>query len=241
MKRLLTIFLVFAAFTTNAQHKWKTIEGNGVIKKEVRTPGNFTAVENRGVFSVDLTYGETNSVEVEADENLLPYIETKLNEDRLIITTKDKNGISSKEKIAVHVTLSKITALSLSGSGYIKGNGNFFNDGETNISTSGSGSITLGFKSFENITAKLSGSGYIKLTDGNNNNLNAAISGSGDIDASGVVSNNVNSHISGSGNIKVNAAKSIEAAISGSGNVYYKGDASSVSSKVSGSGKLVKG
>ncbi len=46
--------------------------------------------------------------------------------------------------------------------------------------------------------------------------------------------------ISGSGNIKVYASNSIEAKISGSGNVLYRGPVQNLTSKVSGSGKIMK-
>jgi hypothetical protein len=38
----------------------------------------------------------------------------------------------------------------------------------------------------------------------------------------------------------VSADKSLTAKISGSGNVFYKGTATNISSKVAGSGKLIK-
>jgi hypothetical protein len=44
--------------------------------------------------------------------------------------------------------------------------------------------------------------------------------------------------ISGSGKCKINVGDSLEANISGSGSVYYKGDPDKIRSNVSGSGKV---
>ena len=55
------------------------------------------------------------------------------------------------------------------------------------------------------------------------NSLSIAISGSGDVKASELQVKNLKTKISGSGNCKVNVFKRLDATISGSGNVYYKG------------------
>lgn len=235
-------FLALVAITTLAAsaQKWETIKGNGNVKTESRIVGSFTSVDSRGSINVDIQYGGSNTVVVEADENLLPYIVTKVEGDKLLITT-EKVGISSKEKLIVHLTMAKITGLSLSGSGNIMGHGQFSNDNITKISVSGSGHIRLGFASFSAIDASVNGSGNLDLTAGKTNTINASVSGSGNIGAYAIESKAVKARVSGSGNIKITASESLEAVSSGSGNVYYKGTATVVNAQSHGSGKVIKG
>ena len=77
MKKLLILILMFAGSQLFAQ-PWKTIKGNGNLKKETRTVADFTSLSSHGPMDVKIVYGNSNSIQVEADENLLPYIETNV-------------------------------------------------------------------------------------------------------------------------------------------------------------------
>lgn len=238
MKNLLFTLFAFTSVCSFAQ--WETITGNGNVKKETREVSGFTGVALSGNMNVQLAYGASNSITVQGDENLLPYIETKVEDGVLQVKSKNKTGLKSKNKLMVYVSLTKLSSLRVSGSGNITGTGDFSNDGKTDISVSGSGNINVVMNSFNETNIAVSGSGNVTLKGKSTNNIDATISGSGNIDCSGVASNDVSAHVSGSGNIKVFANKSIDAKVSGSGNIYYKGSATNINLKSSGSGKIIK-
>lgn len=239
MKKLLTAFFLLLSINLVAQ-PWKTIKGNGEIKKETREISAYTSLFSGGAIDIQIAYGNSNSVTLEADENLLPYIETSVENGRLSIKAKKNVNLQHRSKIIAHVSMTKITSLQVSGSSNIRGDGAFSNDGKTDISISGSGNIYLGFDSFKELRLSTSGSGNINLKRGSVNTIDAKVSGSGNIDCQNIISNDVNAAISGSGNVKVYANNSIDAKISGSGNVFYKGTATNIQSKVAGSGKVMK-
>ncbi len=239
MKRIclyLSLLLVNSAF---AQWPWEKIEGDGHLVKETRNLSGYTAVSSSGSWDVMIAYGNSNSIEVEGDENLLPYIETRVEDGRLYISGKKRVNLRSRHKITVYITMTRITGVSLSGSGDIIGNGKFGNEGRTDCKLSGSGSIQLSFNKMKEVYVSISGSGNIRLS-GTSETVDTHISGSGNIDCSNLVSDAVTVYVSGSGNTKVNANSSLEAHVSGSGNVYYSGAASSVQKHVSGSGRVIK-
>lgn len=62
---------------------------------------------------VFLTQGENFTVKVEAEDNILPYIETNVLNHLLHLTLQEGINVKSREDIKVHVTLPKITALLL--------------------------------------------------------------------------------------------------------------------------------
>lgn len=239
MKKLIAILLILTGSQLYAQ-PWKTIKGDGNIKKENRTVSDFVSISSLGPLDVKITNGHSNKIEVEADENLLPYIETKVENGKLIIQTTKNTNIKSKSKMVVYVSMDKIESLQLSGSGNIEGNGNLTGDDITKIMLSGSGNIHLNSGSFNEVNFAVSGSGNIEMKGGSANNVSASVSGSGNIFISDLEAENAEVKISGSGNAKINAGKSLTAKISGSGNVFYKGSAKNISSKVAGSGKLIK-
>jgi len=240
MKQLLLIAGVLVSLNGMAQWNWFKVEGNGVYKKETREVGSFSGVASSGSWDVMLAYGNSNSIEIEGDENLLEYIETKVENGKLQIRARKNGNIRSKNKIVIYVSISQVKGLYLSGSGDIIGKGNFSNSGTTNLAVSGSGNINLDFDRFDRIDASVSGSGGITLK-GRSNEVDARISGSGNINCKEVVSDDVTASISGSGNIRVQANTSIDARIAGSGNVYYTGGAKNVRTHKAGSGRIVKG
>lgn len=239
MKKLLLAGLLLASITVVARG-WETIKGNGNLKTETRPASGYTSISAAGAFDVDIQYGNQGSLTVEADENLLPYIETVVDGDELKLRTKKGYNIKSSHKMRVVVSLTRLRKLSLSGSGNVKGKGNFNNDGTTEVSISGSGNVQLDFGKFESIDLQVSGSGNMTLKGKETGKLNAKISGSGNIEAYDVQAADVVARVSGSGNIHVTAHRSVDAVVSGSGNVVYRGTANDIRQKSSGSGKVRK-
>jgi hypothetical protein len=241
MKKLLFVLsaFLFMSFQASAQWPWDKVEGNGKVKKESRSVGSFTAVSSSGFWDVMISYGESSSIEIEGDENLHEYIETDVENGRLIIKTKKKYNLRSRNRMTVYVSLTKMTGISLSGSGDMIGKGKFRNDGTTSFRVSGSGSIDITLDKVETADVSVSGSGNVRLA-GTADHVDAKVSGSGNADCSDLVTDEASARISGSGNIKLNTNKSLEANISGSGNISYRGAASDVRKHVAGSGRVVK-
>lgn len=210
------------------------------MKKENRTVSAFTAIATAGSFDVDISYGNSNSITIEAEENLLPYLETTVEGNELRVGFRKGTNIRTTKRMKVTVSMTKMTGIKVAGSGNVEGSGDFSNDGTTQISVSGSGDVKLDFGRFEALDVKISGSGNMKLKGRETSKITAAVSGSGNIDAYDVTANEVTAKVSGSGNVNVTANRSVDASISGSGNVNYKGGASEIKQKTSGSGKVRK-
>jgi len=239
MKKLIVIFLLVAGNQLFAQ-PWKTIKGDGHIKKETRSVAGFSSLSSHGPINVKIQQGQSDQIEVEADENLLPYIETKVEDGKLVVQTKKNVNLKTTSKMVVYVSMTTIKSLQLSGSGDIETTGNFEGAERSQILLSGSGNIHFSSGAFKDVDFAVSGSGNIMAKGGSANGVSVSISGSGNIYVSDITAQNVEVKISGSGNTKVSADKSLTAKISGSGNVFYKGTATNISSKVAGSGKLIK-
>jgi len=124
----------------------------------------------------------------------------------------------------------------VSGSGRIEFKGNC-KDLESKVS--GSGKVSLSLASASSVEVGVSGSGKI-LANGTAKEIKANISGSGEVLAADLVVDACTIRISGSGDVEVNVKNELDASISGSGSVTYKGNPSHVNSHASGSGKVRK-
>ena len=112
MKKLFVVLVVFSALPALAQWPWEKIEGNGKLKKETRQINGYTAVASAGAWDVMIAYGESNSIEIEGDENLLSYIDTKVENGKLSIKTTKNYNLRSKNKITVYISLTRMTGIS---------------------------------------------------------------------------------------------------------------------------------
>lgn len=236
MKQLTTICLgLLFISTANAQFWNKKISGNGNVTTVERKTGNYDKIGVAGMFDVELVSGKEGNISITAEENLLEYIETEVKGSSLKIKVKKGVNLRPRKKMLVIVPFEDISEVSLAGSGDIVGKDLIkANDFETNLA--GSGDIDLLVEATD-LESNIAGSGDIKLR-GKADVYEGNVSGSGDIDAYELIAEEVNVAISGSGDIQVHCNQKLQARISGSGNVLYKGNPAKEDSKVSGSGKV---
>ena len=68
--------------------------------------------------------------------------------------------------------------------------------------------------------------------------MDLRISGSGDVKAANLKTQKAICNVSGSGNISCNVKETLEAYVSGSGDIRYSGSPASVKTRVTGSGDI---
>lgn len=175
------------------------------------------------------------------------------------ITMKDIEGLSvsgSGDLVGQGVLTANDLDLKVSGSGSLEIEANASGDLEADVSGSGNLSFKGKCKSLE---SGISGSGRVSINGTIAGTADVSVSGSGKMEASGtadaikttisgsgkVLAQNLevkkcDVRISGSGDVEINVKEELDANISGSGSVTYKGNPTHVSSHASGSGKVRK-
>ena len=239
-KSIAMLFGVLSIATAaNAQFSSEKIKGNGnVIKKNVTTP-DYEKVVVSGFFDVDLVAGKEGKIAVEGEENLLQHLKIEVADNVLTIGTQKGKRISPSfgKKITITVPFESLNEVSLSGSGDVNSKSTIKSP-EFRTTLSGSGDIQLSIDA-QKTTAKVTGSGNMKL-NGKSGDFSCDLTGSGDLDAFNLKSGNVDSSLTGSGNCKVYCTGFLQARITGSGDIDYKGDPKKKDTKVHGSGSISK-
>ncbi|MCF8373755.1 MAG: DUF2807 domain-containing protein [Bacteroidales bacterium] len=229
---LLAITLLLA---NSCEDPWfNCIRGNGDVSEELRNVGDFSAIDSEGDFEVFVSIGPTTDVVVEAESNLLDYIETDVRNGKLTIDTRRNRCLRNEEPMRIFITTPHLNDIELDGSGFIECEG--IVSSFLNVDLNGSGDIRLGAEA-EFIDADISGSGEIELW-GTAHETEFKISGSGQIKSFDLISDKSFSTITGSGNIYVLAYDFLDVKITGSGNVYYKGNPG-IHVNITGSGDLI--
>ena len=241
-RRLFALGLVAASLCGSAQAwSWNSgerVSGNGDIATEARDTGAFDAVALSGGFNVVIRQGSGNKVEVKADRNLLPYIETRVVDGSkgrtLQIGPKKNTSLSTSNNPSFVIEMPALRGVSVAGSGKIQVEA--MRTGGVDADIAGSGDIRFANLDAERLGMRVSGSGDI-VAAGRCGNASVAISGSGDVKAADLVAEDVKVTIAGSGDAQVNATKKLNVSIAGSGDVKYAG-APEISSSIAGSGKV---
>ncbi|MBX3257591.1 MAG: DUF2807 domain-containing protein [Chitinophagaceae bacterium] len=213
----------------------ETVRGNGNKISEARNVGSFEGLELRGSMNVQLKKAATSSVKVEGEENILPFVETYVDDGKLVIKYKNNVSVHTTEDMIVHVNTTDLEEVRVTGSGDITGDGKFTSNDEIKVKITGSGNIRLELDA-PSVEAGVTGSGDIQLS-GNTRDIECSTTGSGNIKATEMKAENAKVKTLGSGNISVFASVKIDASISGSGDISYKGGGA-VSSSIHGSGSV---
>ncbi|WP_445452197.1 GIN domain-containing protein [Flavobacterium sp. 25HG05S-40] len=101
MKKTITLFILFISVLTYAQKKEK-VKGSKIVKLEQKQVDNFESVEVEDNLEIFLVKGDECALEIEADDNLIEFVEYKLTGKNLRISTS--RDISSYKKLSVRVT-----------------------------------------------------------------------------------------------------------------------------------------
>lgn len=238
MKRIfiLSVFSLII-FSSCRQIFGKRIRGNGHIKTETRTAGSFSNIDVSGAFDVYVRQDSVSSIKVEADENLMEYIEVKAEGNTLNIRPKDNARLKPSKKIKVYVSNPSYKRFEASGACEIISEGNISSPDAITVDLSGSCDVNIDLKT-PKVTAELSGSGTITMK-GETKEFSVNGSGSTDIKCFDLLSENTTVEISGAGDAQVFASVKLDVHVSGAADVKYKGNAT-VTQSVSGAGSVKK-
>ena len=215
-----------------------SIRGNGNVTKEQRTVTSFDKVEiASGPFTVYLTQGDIESVEVEFDDNLQQYVEVRNDGSTLVLGVKDKVNIGKTTKNNIFISLKNIDLLSISGVCKVKTTGSLqCANLSINISGVSDGELDV---NCDKLDAHISGVGNLELC-GNATELNIRQSGVGNFNAQKLMAEKVDVVNSGVGSVSVYASQELSMSNSGVGSITYSGDADIKTIQTSGIGKINK-
>ncbi len=235
MKKLLFVLPVAVLLLASCRYMGgKRIRGNGVVGKEQRSVTGFTGVETHGSIDLFVTQGAFK-IEVEADQNILPYIETNVENGRLMVHFRDGIWLSNYHEARVYITAPVLHDFEVHGSGNISSGGKIADSSGMTTRISGSGDISLDINA-PTINTETHGSGNTTLA-GETKDLSSLISGSGNVKAGDLKAENVKVSVHGSGDTDVFAASSLDVHISGSGDIRYKGSPR-MTTEIHGSGTV---
>lgn len=198
-----------------------SVKGSGKLQKQAREVGNFNGVALNVPGTVELRIGNTEGVTIETDDNILPLIETAVENGTLRIRPAKRNSNLRQTALTIVVHARQVERVSVGGSGTINASG--LRGEKLRFDVGGSGSINAGQLDARIVSVAIGGSGSFNAS-GKTEQLTASIGGSGNIGAGRLAANDVQVSIGGSGEAQVWAKDNLAISIGGSGEVSYYGD-----------------
>ena len=183
------------------------VQGSGEIVRQDRPVDAFDQVNLEGYGEVEIRIGGTQSLVVETDDNLQEFIETRIENDVLILGLKKDapRSLEPSQTIRFEVVTQNLEAVRSSGAGGI-----WVGDVQDNnfeVVVSGGGNVRLNSLDTERLDLLLSGAGKIDLGTAKTQVTNIENSGAGSVNVEKLTGDLLAVLISGAGNCQIGSGQ----------------------------------
>jgi predicted small secreted protein len=222
MKRIQIIALVLLAgimLFGLSSCMFNCVHGSGRQQSEDRKVSDFSRISISGGFKVVLKQDSSMSLKITADDNLLRYIKTEVNGERLHIYTK--KNLCNTGQLTINIGVRKLEEVKASGAVDLESDGKITTQ-DLRFKLSGATKITMDLNA-ANVTTSGSGATELNLK-GQATSHDIDLSGSGKVYALDFVVGSCNISTSGVGHSEVNVLNSLSVHSSGASEVKYRGN-----------------
>lgn len=189
------------------------IKGSGDLETREFDLKDFDEISVGGAFEVEIRFGDRQRVAVTIDDNLWDNLELKVRHGRLSVDWDE--SCRPDDDCRLELVVTSLEAMSVSGAA----------------------EVDIAKFAGERFEFALSGAAELEM-DGVVEDLDIQVSGAGEIDTRDLEARHVKVRISGAGHANITASESLDAKVSGVGNINYWGNPSDKSTSVSGLGSI---
>lgn len=242
MKRLTlaTLALLLASAACNVGFP-NAVRGSGNIVTQSFDVSGFDQIELDTIGDVHTEQGDSESLTIETDDNILPLLEVVVKDGKLILRAQDGADFAPSNTITFRVTVRELSAITANASGdffvepitgkslavHVNASGDVNLEGVKvegfSVTSAGSGDVTVDSLEADDVQLQLSADGNATLA-GETPSLNVAVNGSGSLHADDLQTSDAVIALRASGNATVWAADSLDITLSGSGDLSYYGN-----------------
>ena len=210
-----TRFLIlFVAALLAGGCDWAGIKGNGQLKTEQRPIGEFSEIHASGMFRIEWRNGAP-ALEITTDENLLPYLENKITDNRLRLRSRER----LRPTKGIKVILSSPTRLG--------------------AKLTGATELVAEQLTGDTFAVQTTGASEVKL-DGTINTLLADMTGASELNAKSLQTKTAKISTTGAADAQVAVSDTLQVSITGAGEVSYYGNPKTIEKNVTGAGSIHK-
>jgi hypothetical protein len=222
---------------SHARSQGAAPQGASSMRTETRAVGSFHRIALSSLGNLEVRQGPTEALSVTAADNVLPQVITQVSDGTLELRMRSETQLPPNTEIRYAVTVKSLDGLNLAGLG--RANVIDLRSDSLEVNVSGSGEIVLTRLDAGSLAVKISGKGDITAS-GRAARQKVQLSGLGSYKARELATRDATVVLSGSGSMIVNVERTLDATVSGVGDVEYHGSPT-VKRKVSGMGRIRQG
>jgi hypothetical protein len=238
MKKLYTYTILFVAAALLAVFsscRFSCIRGSGHQITETHTLGDFSRIQIKGSFKVNLKQDSSLKLSITADDNLMKYIHANIDGDKLTIYSK-KNLCGSGEMV-INIGVKQLESFESSGAINLS-NSDTLKTKDISFDFNGASRVDLNLNA-ANVTTQGSGSVEVTLR-GQASSHKIDLAGSGKIHAFDFVVGSYDIQTTGASHCEVNVLHDLNVNTTGAAEIQYKGNPSNVNSSKTGAASVTK-
>jgi hypothetical protein len=220
----------------------RSVRGSGRLEAQQRNVKDITGVELATLGKMTIKLGEQEELRIEAEDNLLDYLETETRGGTLRIKTRDGFTLRNRRPVNYYLTVKELDEISISSSGDVEAPDLATEQFSVSISSSGdlemgdlkvdtlkvrissSGDMTMGTLHADTIQVVITSSGDLDIAGGDIEEQDVTLTSSGKYRAKDLESDQAKVQLSSSGSATVQVHDYLDAQLSSSGNLYYIGN-----------------
>lgn len=219
------------------------LRGSGNTVTEIRPVSDIRSVrlDNQGDLSI--VFGETESLVVQAEDNLMPFIITEVRNGELHIYNEGRNWFRNLDPIRYTLTVKSLEGIEVNSTGSvdapdlaandfdiaIRSTGNIvmgaLEAGDVTIRVSSTGDVMIRRLEAANLDVNISSTGHVSIRDGSVRHQDVRISSTGSFEAMDMNSDVAEVRLNSTGSAFITVNDYLEARLNSTGSVHYRGDA----------------
>ncbi len=238
MKNVFLFSLVILVLASGCRDFGRRERGSGHIISDTRSASGFHSIEVSGAIDVYVKQDSSTSVKVEADDNLLQYVEVYTDNSTLVIKTRRGVWIRPTNTIKVYVSNPLYREFEISGASNIRSENEITATETLRVGLSGASNAKLEFNA-PRISVDISGASDLTIR-GRTKDFEAGASGASQIRCFDLLTENTDVEANGASSAEVYASVRIIPHASGASSISYKGNAVVQDKNESGAGSVKK-
>jgi len=235
MKKAFLFLLVILVFASGCREMSARRErGSGHITSQTRNVSGFNSIDVSGAIDIYVKQDSTTSVKVEADDNLLQYIEVYTDNSTLVIRTDRGVRIRPSNKIKVYISNPVYRGFEVSGASSINSESLITSAETLHVGLNGASEGKMEFNA-PRIAVELSGASNLTIR-GKTKDFEGGASGASEIRCFDLLTENSDIELSGASGAEIYASVKLAGNVSGASQIKYKGNATTSISSSGASG-----
>ncbi len=230
----LTMICTFALTACGLPVRFTEVRGSGNVITESHNIVGFNAVELSGIGTLIIEQSDRESLEITAEDNLMPHIKSDVFGSRLRLGGEEFVNLFPTKDIIYRLKVKNLKQIESSGLGKVEMK-KLVTD-NLSVEISGNGRVSLDNLQATTLSLEISGLGDVSI-NGAVKNQRVEISGAGNYNAPNLSSKEARVEISGTGSAVLWVTQQLDMELSGAGTIHYYGSPT-VNSDISGAGNI---